>query len=112
MVKLTIPLGSGETWKVEKAEQVGDLAVHKTRNDKEWTVTHIPTSLGLSSAIPEEYKSNKKLLLLWASTIQSALKKDWLMMRKFSHNDIIKNPDRTKAVRDRVRAMCAKTKVE
>lgn len=108
---LDIPLLDGGSWTVEVLAKVGDLAVHVTKSADGFTVTHLPTLLGLSSIIPEKYRDNDALLTKWAEAIQKKCQKDWLAMRKFKHDDVMKDPERTKAVRERVRDMAKKERV-
>ena len=103
--------GSDEIWQVKGAEVVGDLAIHETRKKDGLTITHIPTLLGFASIIPPEMKKSKPKLKKWAAAIQLNLKKDWLAMKKFTGDDVLANPERTKSVRGRIREMAINTKV-
>lgn len=112
-INLEIPLAEGKFWSVKDAEVIGDLAIHEQRPGKgyKFTITHLPTSLSFTSIIPAEYGDSKSKLKKWAAAIQLNLQKDWLAMRKFEHDDVLQNPERTKAVRGRIREMALNTKV-
>ena len=111
-VTLTIPLLNGETWKVD-ATVIGDLAIHRARKDERlWSVTHIPTLLTLAPAVPAWVCSDKKKLMKWAVCVQEGVKKDWLAMKKVTAKDINENPERTKGLRFRILDYCAKRNAE
>jgi hypothetical protein len=105
-VTLTIPLLNGKTWKVD-VTVVGDLAIHRSHKEEGlWSVTHIPTLLTLNAVVPNEARTEKKKLMAWATLVQEGVKKDWLALRKVTAEEIKKDPDRTKGVRDRIRKHC------
>lgn len=115
MSKLTIPLLNGETWTVD-AQIVGDLALHKARRPLPkgsiWSVTHVPTLLTFIGAIPLSIqKATKPTILAWMKKVQAepSLAKDWLAMRKFDREQVMKEPEFTHAVRSRIREYCLKT---
>lgn len=103
---LLIPQANGEMdWEVE-AEIVGDLAVHEAKFDpKKFTVTHVPTLLGMSSVVPEKLSKNRAKLMAWAEEVQLGLKKDWLAMRKYDHAKATAGSE-TEKLRERIRNHC------
>lgn len=104
-----IPLGNGKIWEVE-AEVVGDLALHQDRKDKKrWSITHIPTLLHMKDVMPQI--NNKAKLLKWMTDVQQGQLKDWLAMKKFTHADVMTDPEHTAGVRARIKAHCLKVEV-
>lgn len=107
-VKLTFSAGEEEL----DAYIIGDLALHASRMDKKkWTVTHVPTSMSFKSVVPSAILEDKDHALLWMDKVQGELKKDWLAMRKFSRDDIIKSPEHTRGIRERIRNHCMTTTI-
>lgn len=108
---LTIPLLNGETWTVD-AQIVGELALHRARKaPANWSVTNVPTLLTFVGAMPVKIqKANKPIILAWMKKVQAepSLAKDWLAMRKFDREQVMKEPEFTHAVRSRIREYCLK----
>ena len=113
MTKLTIPLLNGEKHEAE-ATIVGDLAIHQDYKDPNlWSVTHVPTLMTFKKAVPKETLRSRTKLIKWCKAVQEIkeLKKDWMAMRKFQAAEVLKNPEPTRGIRDRIRTTCLATKV-
>lgn len=89
------------------AEIVGDLALHGSERSG-FAVTHVPTKTSLSGAIPTAVKK-RAAVLAWMAAVQKKLRKDWTEMRKASHAEIATDPERSRAIRDRIRKVCEET---
>lgn len=110
---ITITLLNGEKWETE-CEIVGDLALHRRRKEPEvWGITHVPTQFHIHKAIPNDILGNKKKLLAWMAKVQESddFKKDWMLMRKVTPDEIRTDPLRTQHIRKRILDHCLKTKV-
>lgn len=106
LTKLNLKLLNGETVPVE-ATIVGDLALHRAvKEDRKFSVTHVPTLLVINAVVPGEIKDDETKLLKWMRLVQEGVKKDWMLLRKLSHEDAAKNPDAGKVMRERVRNYC------
>lgn len=90
---LSIPLLNGETWKV-RAKVVGDLALHRMRIDgKQWSVTHVPTLLSFTAAVPREVRGDRGRLLQWMAAAQHpAMKLHWDMLRESDPKVLLNQP--------------------
>lgn len=90
---------------------IGDLALHESRvNPRQWVVTHVPTQMSFKSVVPPPVLKSKTKTLAWMKKVQADLQKDWLAMRKFKREDVMQNPDATKAIRGRIREHCLSIK--
>lgn len=109
---LEIKLLNGKIWKTNSTV-VGDLAVHRSyKGQGLWGVTHTPTLLTLNPVIPPNIRKDKLKVMEWAKRIQEGIKKDWLAMRKVTAEELVKDPERTKFVRERIRKHCLATLAE
>jgi hypothetical protein len=107
-IKLVFNAGEEEV----QAFIIGDLALHPSRMDKKkWTMTHVPTSMSFKSVVPAAIIEDKDRALLWMKKVQEEFKKDWMAMRKFKRDDIIKSPEHTRGIRERIRNHCMTTTI-
>lgn len=109
---LEIKLLNGKMWKTNSTV-IGDLAIHRSyKGQGLWSVTHVPTTMTLNSVTPPNIRKDKMKLMEWAKRVQEGVKKDWLAMRKITMEELNKDPERTKFLRERIRNYCLQTTAE